>query len=1824
MPLGAPPEQNADPLGDAPTSGNRHGDLASDDQSASPEDSDGHTFLDFARWAERCATNRDAARQAEYLAEGESLASRRRQALKRLIRTDPAKALQYALPGRLRSRLPASVAQNLEERIGGRVFFGLLNADDFDSGTSEFHREVRIGSRTFEAFVYGRRTVQRTQADVFLHGIAIDGLMAVHEDGIRRLDPGERSYRPGDVDNCVVCGASVFSEGPGGRADLGDRVAGFCSETHFQMLNARLAGDSGGSSGAEGPVAHDSWTQGAKRLLFMRVAFPDDPGEPIREDEAHNLMNDVNAWYVENSYDSVSIISDVTPLLMLPQTKGWYSVEGYSRLLGDAREAARTAGFDTANYDLDIVRHSRVSGFNWNGQSYVGGKGLWLQSSSLGVTVHELGHNFGLMHANFWSATSDSIIGAGSNVEYGNTFDTMGPANAGDYQFNVIWKNTLDWLPARCFHGVTNSGLYRLYAFDVPQLVSSCKYGLRIRKDFDREYWAEFRQRFASNPWTQSGVLLNWDAWDNGAGGSAGGTHLLDTTPGTPVGNSSKDDAAILLGRTFTDPSAGIHLTPLAKGGSAPDTWIDVQVNLGAFPSNLSPVLQLGADAIAVGTNVTVTFTANAADADGDALAYAWDFGDLTFGSNAPTASKKWPGVGDYVVRCVVSDLKGGMASRFVVLRVGSPATYRLTGRIASAANQPLDGVRVHNGLSGGSYRGTYTDSDGNYALANLAASSYALAAVKNGYNLQPAGWANPVEVNANAAGLNWTGTAKPTVTMTPTSLVVGEQSSEMAVVTLSRTGPTDSSLTLNYIVSGTASLGFDYDLSPPLASWPLRVTLPAGVSSTNFVVTPLADVESEGPEAVVLTLAESPDYALGWRPEATVVIADDEAVVPPMVYVFARVRNSQSDDLMIEGSSDTAEFAFQRYGAVAGDLIVHYAVSGSAQNSVDCTPLPGVVTIPVGESVATVSFAAIDDLEVEGDETVQVTVLPDAAYLVDDVRYRSATVTIVDDDPPTVTIVATDSQAVENSSNTGRFTVTRVGSLAANLQVHYTMSGTAIAGVDYGALSGAVLIPAGQATAAITVTPLNDSVVEGSETVLATLLSSPAYNIGNPGEALLTLSDDEWPGVTLSASDATASEPGSDTGSFTFTRTGGAAAPLTVYFDIYGSAVNGADYAAISDQITIPAGTNSAVRVVTLLDDLIRETSETVILVLREDFAYNRNTMSPQTVTLTDNDSGALPGVGFTFATSSSLESQTSVQLGVSLSASSSSTVTVGYAVTGGTAQGEGVDYRLADGTLTFASGQGSRNIVLEVTNDPLAESNETVVVTLHSPQGAVQDALSNHVHSILDDDASGAISVTAVAAAASETGPTPGVFRISRSGATNAPLTVNFQVTGTASSASDYAPLGNSATIPPGSRFVDLPVTPVDDPTPEPAETVVVTLTGALGARLGSPLSAVVQIADNDSAELAPIVSLVASDAIAAESPLNTGEFLITRDRGTNTPLDVSFSIAGSATAGADYEALSDSVTIPIGASSATVLITPRDDSANEGAETIVLTLTILPGCRVTPQAASATVTLFDDETAPPPTILSQPASQIVNVTSNANFSVIATGAPPLVYQWFFNATNALPSATNSTLVLTGLRGTDAGCYSVAVSNWMAVVSSNAELVVNHLPIPSSPRFGRYPAAKLKLLNSVLLGSDPDGDGLFLSAVTTNSVRGGAVKTNTIPGWVWYEAPAGLAEDDSFGYTVADGRGGFSTGTVTVAFVTNAAPTLRLAWEALGDGTVRVTGQGIPGQNFALEFASNLLAPAWQPLGTVELDEFGLFEYVDHAPPGTPARFYRAVSCD
>ncbi|MBE3097070.1 MAG: lamin tail domain-containing protein, partial [Planctomycetes bacterium] len=115
-----------------------------------------------------------------------------------------------------------------------------------------------------------------------------------------------------------------------------------------------------------------------------------------------------------------------------------------------------------------------------------------------------------------------------------------------------------------------------------------------------------------------------------------------------------------------------------------------------------------------------------------------------------------------------------------------------------------------------------------------------------------------------------------------------------------------------------------------------------------------------------------------------------------------------------------------------------------------------------------------------------------------------------------TVNVEATDWGAAEAGPDKGAFTLTRTGPTTQSLAVYYSITGTARTGDVGEDLTGTAVIPAGQSSVAIDVTPVDDDLNEPDETVVLTILDGdPVYAIGGQASATVTIVDNELPTVT-------------------------------------------------------------------------------------------------------------------------------------------------------------------------------------------------------------------------------------------------------------------------------------------------------------------------------------------------------------------------------------------------------------------------------------------------------------------------------------------------------------------------------------------------------------------------------------------------------------------------------------------------------------------------------------------------------------------------------------
>ncbi len=496
---------------------------------------------------------------------------------------------------------------------------------------------------------------------------------------------------------------------------------------------------------------------------------------------------------------------------------------------------------------------------------------------------------------------------------------------------------------------------------------------------------------------------------------------------------------------------------------------------------------------------------------------------------------------------------------------------------------------------------------------------------------------------------------------------------------------------------------------------------------------------------------------------------------------------------------ADSIVFTVTRTGPTNSPLPVFYRVGGTASNGIDYfygsagfyDGLPGHVTIPAGASSADIMIVVIDDFEVEGTETVELTLGPpvwpcffsDPPCLIANPPFygigpsNRVVANILDNDltpAPVVTINASDPNAAESGLDVGRLTVSRTGDTSNSLDVFYTIGGTAEEGMDYLALDPGGLfhiftglnfleIPAGAHSADIVVTPIDDHLAEGSETVVVQLRPQVWWPVvvGAPSNAVVTIADNDPVGTNL---------------------------PPTVRMT---SPQNGQVF-------TAPAN------ILLMADAQDREDFEIHrVFELKVEFFEGTNSLGVAAFR-----DGLCPICPFYWLNWSNVPPGQ-------------------YTLTA---------------KATDSEGASSVSEPLHIT---VVESNLPPVVNIVARDPFASEG--RHFWRDYPDAqvwAAGIWNVWHVNVGGTNTA----TFVVRRHGPTNDDLTVNYEIAGTASNSVDYVTLSGAATIPAGKRAAQIVVVPIDDAFAEGIETVVLKLKPLPDYTVGFPSHAAAVVIDND----------------------------------------------------------------------------------------------------------------------------------------------------------------------------------------------------------------------------------------------------------------------------------------------------------------------------------------------------------------------------------------
>ncbi len=567
---------------------------------------------------------------------------------------------------------------------------------------------------------------------------------------------------------------------------------------------------------------------------------------------------------------------------------------------------------------------------------------------------------------------------------------------------------------------------------------------------------------------------------------------------------------------------------------------------------------------------------------------------------------------------------------------------------------------------------------------------------------------------------------------------------------------------------------------------------------------------------------------------------------------------------------------------------------------------------------------------------------------------------------------------ATAEEGETLEFPVTLSAPAPSDVVLGWTTSdGTATAGDDYTPVSdGTLTIAAGETTGTLSVSTIEDALVEDDETFTVTITGTtlPAgVEIAEDGAAATGTIEE---GKSFSVSVADAEAPEGIALEFPVTLSGEASSDVVLTWSTSdGTATAGDDYTEVAGGVTaIRAGETEVTLRVPTLPDTLAEGDETFTVTIvgdslprnvevAEDGATATGTIvDDDTVTLAVADAEAPEGMA--------------VEFPVTLSGEASSDVVLTWSTSAVTATA-GDDYtEVTAGTLTIPAGETSGTLSVPTAQDTLVEIRETFTVTIAGELPPGVEFAEDGAAAIGTIDSDDLLTLSVADAAAAEGSPvefpvaligdlSEEILARLRQGEDNAGIDVTLTWStsdGTATADDDYTPVSSGTlTIQVGGAAGTLSVSTIEDAVAEGDETFEVTIAAdslPLGVTLGT--STATGTIENDDSVTVSVGAATAEEG----SPL---EFPVTLSGEASSDVVLTWSTSdGTATADDDYAPVSSgTVTILAGATSGTLSVSTIEDAVAEDAETFEVTIAAdsLPA-GVTLGTSTATGTIENDD--------------------------------------------------------------------------------------------------------------------------------------------------------------------------------------------------------------------------------------------------------------------
>lgn len=757
-------------------------------------------------------------------------------------------------------------------------------------------------------------------------------------------------------------------------------------------------------------------------------------------------------------------------------------------------------------------------------------------------------------------------------------------------------------------------------------------------------------------------------------------------------------------------------------------------------------------------------------------------------------------------------------------------------------------------------------------------------------------------------------------------------------------------SITVEYATAaGSAMSGTDFTAASG------TITFAPGETSKTIIVAITNDGLDENNENFVINFSNPTNANLPNNQGSYTILDDDGA---PTVSILDASAN--------EGDG-TISFIVQFNGETDQEVTVDYATANSSATAgADYTETSGTISFPAGSSNTTKTFT-VPILEDEIDENAE-------SFLINLTNPVNATIVnaqgegFINDNDETPAITINNNVAVAEG-NSGTVAATLTVSLSPvsseTITVDWaTQDNTATNPADYEPDNGTLTFAPGESSKTITLTVNGDELEESNESFSVNLSNATGGATISDTQGFVTITDDDAPLPTVSIGDVTVTEGNSGTVNAVFTVTLNTAAAESITVDWAtqdNSAAEPGDYTSGDGTLTFAAGETSKTVTVVVNGDTEDESSA-------ENFYVNlTNIVGPATIAdnigvgyITDDDE-PLPAITVDNIEVNEGNSGTvTATFTITLNKAGTESITVDYTTQDNSAT-DPEDYTAVNGTLTFAPGELTKTVDVDVIGDVDEESNHGFYLFLSDPVNA-QIADAYGFCTINDDDAEvPAVRIYDAYVYEGNSGTAEMTFYIYLDKNPTTAVTLHYASADvTATDGEDYEAVSGDLTFSPGETYKSVTVTVNGDADFEGNEQFLINITDVENATVNDGQGSYI-IYNDDNA----VIAYVGDNYFNPEgdSGTKTLTFYVYLNNFPSKPVTLDYELLnGTATEGTDYVAGSGTLNYAVNEYYKTISITINGDEAFEPNEFFRIVLSNAENALI--GDGEGILTIYDDD--------------------------------------------------------------------------------------------------------------------------------------------------------------------------------------------------------------------------------------------------------------------